>query len=122
LPWTHSLRPVKESVLFGEFPRHKTIEIHLATGFQNIVFDQMPESLRQDMYQWVHSNYQDEWQADGNREQLLFRNRKKAFGPFKRQLWGLSAHEKAPIMEALEQQFRFLFEMLNVVNTSEVLE
>jgi len=25
-------------------------------------------------------------------------------------------------MEALEQQFRFLFEMLNVVNTSEVLE
>jgi fructose-bisphosphate aldolase, class II len=107
--------------LFGEFPKHKTLEIHLATEFQNIVFDQMPESLRQDMYHWVHTNCLDEWQANGNQEQFQYRSRKKAFGPFKRQLWGLSAHEKAPIMEALEQQFRFLFERLNVVNTSGVL-
>jgi fructose-bisphosphate aldolase, class II len=82
----------------------------------------MPHSLRQDMYHWVQDNCRDEWRVNWNRERFLYACRKKAFGSFKRQLWDLSAHEKAPIMEALERQFRFLFERLNVFNSSEVLE
>src|SRR5258708_28587063 len=55
--------------LFDQFPKHKTLEIHLATRFQNIIYDTMPASLRQDMYQWVENNRQEEWEAGLNREQ-----------------------------------------------------
>jgi fructose/tagatose bisphosphate aldolase len=108
--------------LFDQFPKHKTLEIHLATGFQNIVYDTMPDALRQDMYQWVENNRQEEWEAGMNREQFLYMTRKKALGPFRQRLWELSEQEKQPIKEQLEQQFRFLFEKLNVVNTREAVE
>jgi fructose/tagatose bisphosphate aldolase len=108
--------------LFDQFPKHKTLEIHLATGFQNIIYDTMPDALRQDMYQWVENNRQEEWEAGLNREQFLYTTRKKAFGPFRQRLWELSEQEKQPIKEHLEQQFRFLFEKLNVVNTREAVE
>ncbi len=57
-----------------------------------------------------------------NREQFLYMTRKKALGPFRQQLWELSEQEKQPIKEHLEQQFRFLFEKLNVLNTREAVE
>ncbi len=47
---------------------------------------------------------------------------KKAFGPFKQELWELSEQEKRPILETLEQQFRLLFGQLNVFNTQEAVE
>lgn len=103
--------------LFGEFPTVGALEIHLATGFQNIVYEHVSPSIKKDMYEWVKKNTQDEWKDTLTEEQNIYKMRKKAIGHFKKQLWGLSHHEKKPIMNALSKQFEFLFEKLCVVNT-----
>ncbi len=108
--------------LFGEFPKHKTLEIHLATGFQNIVFDNMPNDLREEIYAWLDENHQAEWDGALSREQNIYKTRKRALGPFKKKLWELSDKEKQPIIENLEKQLTFLFEKLNVFNTKQTLE
>lgn len=108
--------------LFGEFPKHSALEIHLATGFQNIVYDNMDASLRDEMYKWVKENCKDEWEDKWNEEQFIYKCRKKAIGPFKKQLWTLSDEQKKPIVSALEKQFEFLFDKLNIFNTKEDVE
>jgi len=108
--------------LFGEFPKHKTLEIHLATGFQNIVYDHMPQSLKQEMYQWLETNHQPEWDDTLSHEQNMYKTRKRAIGPFKKQLWSLSPEQKEGMITALREQFVFLFEKLNIFNTRETLE
>jgi len=107
--------------LFGEFPKHKALEIHLATGFQNIVYNNMPEGLKQEIYKWLEENCKDEWEKDWNKEQFIYKLRKKAIGPFKKRLWGLSDSDKKRITVALEQQFEFLFEKLNIFNTKDAV-
>ncbi|MEX2007527.1 MAG: class II fructose-bisphosphate aldolase [Candidatus Levyibacteriota bacterium] len=105
--------------LFGEFPKHKTLEIHLATGFQNIIYENMPDPLKQEIYEWVERSCKDEWEQDWNKEQFIYKCRKKAIGPFKKQMWELSEADKRPIIDTLEKQFSFLFKKLNVFNTRE---
>ncbi|GHO59516.1 class II fructose-bisphosphate aldolase [Ktedonobacter robiniae] len=107
--------------LFDQFPRHQTLEIHLATGFQNTLYASLPEELRTRMYQWAEHKCQGEWEEGWNKQQFIYKTRKKAFGPFKEQMWHLSKEEKQPIRKALEQQFRSLFEKLNVFNTQSIL-
>lgn len=107
--------------LFSEFPKHNTAEIHLATGFQNIVFDTIPSALRDEMYHWLTTNKKDEWKEDYNKEQFLYKTRKHTLGVFKQQLWSLRAEEKQPILQALTTQFETIFEKLNMYNTKEVL-
>lgn len=108
--------------LFGQFPKNKTVEIHLATGFQNIVYGNIPEAIRQEIYQWVEENCKEEWEKDWNREQFIYKCRKKAIGVFKQKLWELSDEDKKPIVNALEKQLEFLFEKLNVFNTRGTVE
>lgn len=107
--------------LFGEFVKAGTLEIHLATGFQNIVYETMPKTLLEEMHQWVRDNCQKEREEGWSDEQFVYKTRKKALGPFKQKLWELSDEEKSPMREKLETQFRFLFDKLNVFNTRETV-
>lgn len=107
--------------LFDQFPKANTLEIHLATGFQNIVYDSMPNSLRDEMYTWLKNERKEEWEEGWTQEQFLYKTRKKAIGPFKEKLWKLSDAEKQPIRDSLEKQLSFLFEKLKVYNTREIM-
>lgn len=107
--------------LFDHFPKNKTLEIHLATGFQNIVYDTLPEGLKEDMYAWIEKECKAEWEEGWTKEQFLYKTRKKAIGPFKEALWSLSEEEKAPIRQALTEQFLLLFEKLHIVGTRPLL-
>lgn len=107
--------------LFGEFVKAQTLEIHLATGFQNIVFATMPEAIKSAMETWVKEHMQDEKSPDMTEQQFIYKMRKKAFGPFKKTLWQMSDEEKSPIRSKLEEQFRFLFTTLNCVKTKDVV-
>lgn len=107
--------------LFHNFPQNDTLEIHLATGFQNIVYDTMPTSLRDKMVEWVKQNCQGEWDSELTEVQNIYKTRKKAIGPFKQAAWDLTDEEKAPIREALRNQLSFLFEKLNVINTKDIV-
>jgi fructose-bisphosphate aldolase class II len=106
---------------FGNFPRIETAEIHLATNFQNIVFDhpRLPSTLREQMRRWVDENAASERKSGDTQEQFYYKARKKAIGPFKRELWSLPEEIRGAIAADLEKTFSFLFEQLNVNGTQE---
>jgi fructose-bisphosphate aldolase, class II len=106
---------------FGNFPRIETAEIHLATNFQNIVFDhpKLPADLRERMRAWLDENAAGERKSGDTNEQFYYKARKKAIGPFKRELWSLPEDVRAAIAGDLERTFAFLFEQLNVNGTSD---
>lgn len=105
---------------FGNFPRVETAEIHLATNFQNIVFDHpaLPQDLGQRMKRWLDENAHGERKANDTDEQFYYRARKKAIGPFKRECWSLPAEVRGAIAADLEKTFGFLFEQLKVTGTA----
>jgi fructose-bisphosphate aldolase, class II len=106
---------------FGNFPRIETCEIHLATNFQNIIFDhpRLPADLRDRMRSWLDENAAGERKSGDTREQFYYKARKKAIGPFKQDLWSLPEDVRATIAADLEKTFSFLFEQLNVNGTQE---
>ncbi len=105
---------------FGSFPLVETTEIHLATNFQNIVFDhpRLPEGLRTRMKRWLDANAAGERKPNDTDEQFYYRARKKAIGPFKRECWDLPAEVRAAIADDLEKTFGFLFDQLKVGGTA----
>src|SRR5919106_735578 len=104
---------------FGNFPRIETAEIHLATNFQNIIFDHpgMPADLRERIRSWVDENAAGERKSGDTDEQFYYKARKKAIGPFKREMWSLGEDVRQAIAADLERTFGFLFEQLNVNGT-----
>ena len=70
---------------FDAFPRVGACEIHLATNFQNMVYDHpaFPAALKDEMYAWVREHAQEEKKPKDTDEQFLYKARKKAIGPFK---------------------------------------
>lgn len=108
---------------FGNFPRVETAEIHLATNFQNIVFDHpaLPAPLRAEMYAWLDTNAAGERGANDSDEQFYYKTRKKAIGPFKRALWELPSDVRGKIGRSLEETFGFLFDQLKVGGTAELV-
>ena len=107
---------------FNNFPRIETAEIHLATNFQNILYDRMPAELRERIYRWLDENAKDERKAKDSDEQFYYKTRKKALGPFKQELWDLPASVKAELAQAYDKTFGFLFDQLRVGGTAEIVE
>ncbi len=107
--------------LFVKFPQTRTIEIHLATEFQNIVYDRLPADLKKGIYGWLDENAKDEKKAGMTDEQFYYKSRKKAIGPFKRDLHDLPAATLAEIGAALESKFERLFLRLEIPGTAGVV-
>jgi fructose/tagatose bisphosphate aldolase len=109
---------------FGNFPRVETVEIHLATNFQNIVFDhpRLPPELRKEMMQWLEENAAGERKPGDTPEQFYYRARKKAIGPFKQQCWDLPEETRSAIAADLERTFGFLFDQLRVGDTGKLVK
>ena len=106
---------------FNHFPRTETAEIHLATNFQNMLYDHLPPALRDEIYAWLRVNAADERKIKDSEEQFVYKTRKKAIGPFKRQLWDLDASAAQALDQAYEEKFDFLFTQLGVVGTAPVV-
>jgi fructose/tagatose bisphosphate aldolase len=108
---------------FDAFPRVSACEIHLATDFQNMVYEhpQFPKELKDQMYAWTREHAADERKAKDTEEQFLYKSRKKAIGPFKSQAWELPEPVRNSIGAALEQRFAFLMNQLQVCNTAAVV-
>jgi fructose/tagatose bisphosphate aldolase len=109
---------------FSLFPQAGTAEVHLATGFQNIIYESphFPRELLATINNHLLDSYAGERKAGETTEQFLYKTRKRAFGDFKKEIWGLSEDSIEGIGEALEKQFSFLFQQLNVVNTVDLVK
>ena len=103
---------------FNNFPRTETAEIHLATGFQNMLYDHLPPALRDEIYAWLRTNAAEERKPGDTDEQFFYKTRKKALGPFKQQLWSLDPDVQASLDCAYDNKFEFLFTQLAVGGTS----
>ncbi len=108
---------------FSLFPKAGTAEVHLATGFQNIIYDSQyfPRDLTDKIAARLVNNYSNEAKKGETREQFLYKTRKKAFGDFKREIWDLPEESVRAIGETLEARFSLLFRELNVVNTVDLV-
>ncbi len=107
--------------MFHKFPPTATCEIHLATNFQTMLYDHMPQSLRDEIYAWLNVNAKDERKETDTDEQFFYKTRKKALGPFKRKIWDLSDEIKASLAKAYDAKFEFLFTQLAIGNTADVV-
>jgi fructose-bisphosphate aldolase, class II len=109
---------------FHHFPANGTAEIHLATGFQNILYDDggLPDELRAEMMAWCLANCEGERKPDETDEQFLYKTRKKAIGPFKRALWSLPADAQQEIGMNLHVKFGLLFDRLGIAGTRSLVD
>ena len=108
---------------FDKFPQVGAAEIHLATGFQNIIYDSpyFPRELSDDIRRHLLDNYIGDRKQEETEEQFLYKTRKRAFGDFKRKMWSLPEENLRGIREALEDRFSLLFQRLNVVETVDLV-
>ncbi len=110
--------------LFGKFPDVETAEIHLATGFQNLIYDhpKFPSDLRAEMYAHLARAYADERKAGMSDQQFYYKTRKQAFGPFKRKMWDLPTSVRDAIGADLERTFGDIFSRLRLQGTRAVVD
>ena len=118
----HGASTLPEAV-FNKFPENDAVEIHLATGFQNMVMDAptLPETMKKEIREFCFANCADERKSGETDEQFVYKTRKKAIGPFKRQMWDMPQQAKQPIVDALEKKFEFLMEKLAVFGTKDIV-
>jgi fructose/tagatose bisphosphate aldolase len=117
----HGASTLPESA-FGKFVESEAVEVHLATNFQNMIFDRLPDDLRSEIYAYLDKNQASERKPDMTDEQFYYKTRKNAVGPFKAQTWSLSSDIKGNIHQALEDQFRKLFVYLGMQGTRQYVE
>jgi len=106
---------------FHNFPRTETAEIHLATNFQNMLYDALPGGLRDEVYAWLGENAKEERKAGDSDEQFFYKTRKKALGPFKRAFWDLEQNARERLAKAYDEKFTFLFTQLGVGATKDAV-
>lgn len=109
---------------FNMFPETGTSEVHLATGFQNIIFDSkhLPSGFREEIYNYIKTEFAKEKKESQTEEQFMYSTRKKGFGTTKKKWWDLPASVKGPIMKELEAKFELLFDKLKVGNTVDIVK
>ena len=109
--------------LFSEFPKAGTLEVHLATDFQNMILgsQSFPSELRDEIHQWTRENCADERGAKDTEEQFVYKSRKRAWGPFRQQVWDLPTDNRQGIAQDLQARFELLMEQLNAKDTTELV-
>ncbi|MHB1730075.1 MAG: class II fructose-bisphosphate aldolase [Leptospirillum sp.] len=118
----HGASTLPES-LFDRFPKVGTLEIHLATGFQNLILDHplFPRDLTCKMQDYLKEHFKSEWKSGETEAQFLYKNRKRVFGPFKKELSSLPPSIISGIMKDLEERFVVIFEKLGLQGTAPLL-
>ena len=108
--------------MFHTFRDIETAEIHLATGFQNALYEHpaFPVEMHAQIEAWCFENALDERKSDQTDQQFVYTSRKKAIGPFKRELWDLATRDE--ILAAQASKIEFLFRALGVVGTRDMVD
>lgn len=100
--------------LFHHFPEVETAEIHLATGFQNALYEHpaFPTDLYERVERYCHEQLSGERSEGETDAQFVYKTRKKALGEIKRDLWDLETKDQ--IIASQEAKMKFLFEQLGI--------
>jgi fructose/tagatose bisphosphate aldolase len=109
---------------FHKFPEVETAEVHLATEFQNMIYESshFPAGLKAKIYEWLKTGAANEAKQGETEEQFFYKTRKKALGPFKKEIMGLPREARDAIAAEVEAKFEFLFKQLNAVNNKPLVD
>jgi fructose/tagatose bisphosphate aldolase len=109
---------------FDKFAAADAVEVHLATAFQNAIYDSdaFPSGLRDQIYAHLRANHADERTPDQTDEQFYYTTRKRGFGPFKRELWSLPESTKAEILDGLQPRFELIMRELRVAGQGHLID
>ncbi len=119
----HGASTLPESA-FGRFAESNAIEVHLATAFQNAVLDSehFPAELRERIYAWLAETRASERKEGQTDAQFFYSTRKRAFGPFKDEIWGLPRETRDAIMAELAPRFELIMRELGVAGQRGIVE
>ena len=108
---------------FHKFVECETAEVHLATEFQNMIYESkhFPPDLKKKIYAWLKVNAANEAKQGETEDQFLYKTRKKGLGPFKKEIIKLPHETRDAIAAEIETKFDFLFKQLNMVNKRDLL-
>jgi len=111
------------SSAFHKFVECETAEVHLATEFQNMIYESkhFPADLKKKIYEWLKVNAANEAKAGETEEQFLYKTRKKGLGPFKKEIMMLPRKTRDAIADELEAKFDFLFRQLAIENKRQLV-
>lgn len=109
---------------FGRFAEANAVEVHLATAFQNAIYDSeaFPQNLKDEIYAYLDENHSDERKPDHTDAQFYYSTRKQGFGPFKRQLWSLPEEVKERVLETHQPTFELIMRKLGVAGNSHLVD
>lgn len=109
---------------FPKFLKTGVCEIHLATLFQDIVYDSkhFPRDLREKIYQWLKKNYIQQRKKEEKEEEFFHRVRKNALGPFKKEISALPQKNIKKISQEIEEKAVFFFKNFKVSHTAELVK
>ena len=107
---------------FHKFVENEAIEVHLATNFMNMFYDNVPAGLKKEMYEWLDKNYASERKPSMTDEQFYYKMRKNAVGPFKPQAYAMPVFAREELEASWESQFDRIFSLLGVGGTSQYVE
>ncbi|MCL4270346.1 MAG: class II fructose-bisphosphate aldolase [Anaerolineales bacterium] len=104
---------------FNKFVQNEAIEVHLATNFATMFFDNIPADFKKEMYAWLDVNSAGDRKPGMTDEQFYYKTRKNAIGPFKSKSYALPVAEKEKLGKAWEAQFDKLFNLLGMKDTKQ---
>ncbi|MFB3817214.1 MAG: class II fructose-bisphosphate aldolase [Candidatus Methylomirabilales bacterium] len=108
---------------FSRFPETETVEIHLALGFNNLIFDhpRLPEDVKREIREYVVRHHSDERKPGQTEAQFLYTTRKKAWAGMKQRFWDLPADVQEALMASLEGMFGEMFDRMRVGQTRDLV-
>ncbi len=107
---------------FNQFVQNEAIEVHLATNFTTMFFDNISSDFKKEMYAWLDVNSAGDRKPGMTDKQFYYKTRKNAIGPFKAKAYALSEAEKDKLGKAWEAQFDKLFNLLGVKDTKQYVD
>jgi hypothetical protein len=109
--------------LFDRFPESETVEIHLALGFTNLIFDhpRLPQAIKDEIRTYVFAHHGAERKAGQTDAQFLYTTRKKAWASLKARFWDLPAEIQEAIGASLEEMFGQMFARLKLDGTRDLV-
>ncbi|MEA2515394.1 MAG: tagatose 1,6-diphosphate aldolase GatY/KbaY [Thermomicrobiales bacterium] len=109
---------------FNRFAEANAIEVHLATAFQNQLYDSaaFPADLRDRIYAHLAANNADERKPNQTDAQFYYTTRKRGFGPFKRELWDMPEETRQQLMTELGRSFDLIMQRLGVAGKAALVD
>ncbi|NTV38172.1 MAG: hypothetical protein HGA82_03190, partial [Anaerolineales bacterium] len=108
---------------FGKFPESGTVEIHLALGFNNLIFDhpKLPQAVKDEIRAYCFTHHANERKPEQTEAQFIYTTRKKAWAGMKQRFWDLPDDVQETLMGSLEEMFRDMFTRMNVGGTDSLV-